>query len=428
MHVIRRRVRSLVATSAHLRALVRVPAGFLLYWLAASGWSLAWQIARFALPLIALRSTSSPFRISLVSLALTLPWLLVALPAGALADRLARTIVIRGATAMFAAASVVLAAGVLVDRLPFWLILVLTLLLGAANVQNVIAFSAATADVVPETTLEGANARLTAADTLAEIIGPAIGGVLILAGIVFAPVSGLLLALGVIVLLGALRLRPYRRDVDRERRSPWSGISMLCNDRLLLTITAMACAINFAYSAWSSIFVLFAVAPGPVGLAAGTYGALLTAAGIGGFAGSLLAIPIRRRTGRSSPYLINILVNTVMFGTSALTASPWPIALSLTIGDFGGPGWAVMTLMLQAEHVTIRQRGRVMAAYRFLTFGAMALGAVAGGAGATVWGERPVFALCAGLTLACIVPWWLVVRHAWPDGDQAEHLPSTPTL
>lgn len=339
MNAISRRVRSVASMPASF-AITHVAVGFLPFWLAASGWSLAWQIARFALPLIALRTTSSPFRISLVSLALTLPWLLVALPAGAIADRLTRPAVVRGATVVFAVGSIVLVASILSDRLPFGLILLLTFVLGAANVQNVIAFSAATADVVPEEALEEANARLTASDTLAEIIGPAIGGVLILAGIVFAPGSALLLALGVIALLGPLRVRPHAHAVVEERTSPWSGLGIVRRDRLLLTITAMACAIN------------------------------------------------------------------------------------LTIGDFGGPGWAVLTLTLQAERVAIRQRGRVMAAYRFLTFGAMAIGAVAGGAGASVWGVRPVFALCAGLTLVCVVPWWLVVRTAWGGPGRPGHPPS----
>ena len=410
---------NLSAVSSSSPAPVSGRTGFRRLWVVAAAWSFAWQLARFALPLAGLTVAGSPFDLSLVALALTLPWLLFGLPAGLIADRLPGRAGLIPPLVLFISGATVLTLGIAGGWLTLPALLLLTLLVGIANVQLTVGISATTPRLTATDGLDHANTRLTATETLTEIVGPGLGGLLVAAGLALA--GGVAVAIATVSVLAAATLRipaPLRTSAgDAEPpmtadRSITAGLRTLLRDPVLRAITSMACVINGCYSAWAGVFVLYAVTPGPVGLSADRYGYLLTAAGLGGLAGSLLAVPVRRRVGRAGPFLINIVVNAVLFGVSALTDTWWPIAVALVIGDFGGPGWSILTLRLQAERVPPDQRGRVMASYRFLSFGAFSVGALAGGALATATSLPAVFAVCALLTAGCLVPWLRVLRPA----------------
>jgi hypothetical protein len=53
-----------------------------------------------------------------------------------------------------------------------------------------------------------------------------------------------------------------------------------------------------AFAAVFSVFVLFAVEPGPMGLSESGYGVLLATLGVGSLLGSWLTVPTERRLGR----------------------------------------------------------------------------------------------------------------------------------
>jgi MFS family permease len=95
----------------------------------------------------------------------------------------------------------------------------------------------------------------------------------------------------------------------------------------------------------------------------------------------------------------------------AVTARTWVVAPAILIGEFGGPLWAIAVLSLQARVVPDGLRGRVRSAYRFVSFGAMAIGSALGGVAAEVVGTRAVFAGCAVLTAGMLVPFARVVTE-----------------
>src|SRR5829696_4493288 len=83
-------------------------AAFWRLWTSSGLSNLADGIFKVALPLVAIRFTDSPTLIAGLAFAVTLPWLLVALPAGALADRLDRRRFMLGANTVRAALLVLL--------------------------------------------------------------------------------------------------------------------------------------------------------------------------------------------------------------------------------------------------------------------------------------------------------------------------------
>jgi MFS family permease len=84
-------------------------------WVSSGLSNLADGIAKIALPLIAVRFTRSPTLIAGLTFALTLPWLLFALPAGVLADRLDRRRAMIGANLVRASFFGALALATLTD-------------------------------------------------------------------------------------------------------------------------------------------------------------------------------------------------------------------------------------------------------------------------------------------------------------------------
>ena len=87
------------------------------------------------------------------------------------------------------------------------------------------------------------------------------------------------------------------------------------------------------------------------------------------------------------------------------------MAPALLIGDLGGPLWGIAALSLQARATPDALRGRVASAYRFVSFGAMAMGPLVGSAVAARSGIQTLFGLCALLTALLVIPWMRIVTE-----------------
>src|SRR6266849_6167494 len=138
------------------------------------------QIALAAAPIVAVLLLGvGEGRTGLLQTALTLPFILFAIPAGLLADRISRRWLMAGSEALRAAAL----AGILVLIWLGLLTLPLLAVLGAIAVCGTVAYSVAAPALVPSLvssdTLPVANARIELARTVAFAGGPALGGVLV---------------------------------------------------------------------------------------------------------------------------------------------------------------------------------------------------------------------------------------------------------
>src|SRR5690349_21062966 len=123
--------------------------------------------------------TSSPMWVSLVQVALSLPVLLIALPAGALADLLDRRKFLLITQGSMVGASMVLGILTITGTCTPTLLLLLTFLLGAGAVMNDPAWQALTPDLVPVSKLASAVALNSAGFNIARAVGPALGGIVV---------------------------------------------------------------------------------------------------------------------------------------------------------------------------------------------------------------------------------------------------------
>src|SRR5215471_1786176 len=125
--------------------------------------------------------TSSPMWVSLVQVAVSLPVLLIALPAGALADIVDRRKFLLLTQSLMVAAASVLGVMTLTRTVTPEILLVFTFLLGVGAVMNDPAWQSLTPDLVPPAKLPAAVALNSAGFNIARAVGPALGGLVIAA-------------------------------------------------------------------------------------------------------------------------------------------------------------------------------------------------------------------------------------------------------
>src|SRR6476661_3930450 len=136
------------------------------------------QVSQLAFPLLVLALTGSPAQAGLVAAARTVPWLLFALPAGALVDRWDRKRVMIAADAGRALALASVAVALWLDRLTFVQILIAAAIEGTLFVFFFVGERAALRNVVPSEQMTTAMAQNEARFFGASLVGSPIGGAL----------------------------------------------------------------------------------------------------------------------------------------------------------------------------------------------------------------------------------------------------------
>jgi MFS family permease len=380
-------------------------------WSASALSNLADGLVKIALPLVAVTVTDSPALVAGVALAVTLPWLLFALPAGALADRVDRRVAMVTANVVRAAAVAVLAVAMVLgldsSAAAIWALYAVALLLGTAETVHDTCAQSILPQVVPRDRLPRANGRLIAAELTAnEFVGPPLGGLLVAAGIAAAfatPAALWAAAVGVLLLLRGGFSVP-REEPTSLRADVAEGLRYLWRHRLLRTLAAMTGLFNFATNATFAVFVLYAVGPhSAMRLSEAGYGLLFATIAAGSLVGAILADPMIRRLGRSRSLALGMLGGVGTVGIAAVTTSPLVIAAAFFIGGLTGALWNVVAVSLRQRITPDRILGRINSSYRLVAWGTRPLGAAAGGLLGELLGLRAVFGVAAALILATLL-------------------------
>src|SRR5437899_5028670 len=254
------------------------------------------QIALGAAPIVAVVLLGvGEGQTGLLQTALTLPFILFAIPAGLLADRISRRWLMAGSEALRAAAL----AGILALSWLGLLTLPLLALSGFVAVCGTVAYSVAAPALVPSLVspqlLPAANARIELARTIAFASGPALGGVLV-GWVGAAPAFGFAAALSIVavVLLSGI-YEPTR--VPAPRRHPLQeireGAVFVLHHPLLRPVFITQFIFNTASFLLLAVFVPYAVRH--LGLSATGVGTTLAMYGVGMVVGALLATRVMSR-------------------------------------------------------------------------------------------------------------------------------------
>jgi MFS family permease len=402
---------------------------FRLLWSAYSVSAIGSEVTVLAIPLAAaVLLGASPLQMGLLAAAGTAPYVGFALLVGAWIDRLPRR------RPLLVTADLVAAATLLSVPLAWWAgvltvtqLIAVELVVGVARVTFRPAFGAHLPDVVPETALVSASARLRASEATAMLLGPGLGGSLV--QLITAPVAVLVDAVSFVasaVLVGRVRapervghVAPARR---RLRQEIAEGLTLMWRDRRLRGIAGAAANVNFFGLMVFALLVVYLTREqnfSPVMIAAVT-----VAGGLGSLAGALLAPKVADRMGRGRTILLGSAV--FGFGMIAFPAAHGPRWLVLVIlaANEVVVGTAIMlfdvnTSALVLIEVPRDMLARVNSSLSTVTQGVKALGAVAGGALGTAFGLRPALWVAAvGATTTVLWTWFSPLREREPaDGS-----------
>ena len=368
--------------------------------------NLADGVFKIALPLLAVQLTQSPTLVAGLTVAATLPWLLFALTAGALADRLDRRKLMLWANLSRALLPVALVAVILLDFGSIWALYAVALMVGVAETLYDTSAQSIMPQVVHRDQLSRANGRLYAVElTTNQFIGPPLGGLLVALGVV----AGLAVPAALwLAAVGGLLLIPGAFRTERELKTTLrfdiaEGLRFLWNQKILRTLAVMTGVFNFASSAAFAVFVLFAVGPASaMQLSEVEFGLLLTTSAVGAFVGSLVAERVEAKLGRSRSLTLTIFGAALFVGGPAVTDNPYVLGSLFFVGGVLIVLWNVITVSLRQRIVPNRLLGRVNSAYRLLAWGTMPLGAAAGGLLAQWLGLHVMFGIMGFLTLALL--------------------------
>lgn len=342
------------------------------------------HITVVALPFQVFELTGSPFLVGLIGLVQFAPLVTFSLWAGVLADRMDRRRLLAGAQAGLAIASLLLAATALADEPPLWLIYAIAGAIGALSGLEAPVRTA----VVPR--LVG-DKHITAAVTLeqtlfqsSDIIGPAVGGVILASiGLSAAYVVDALTFLVAVVTV--LLMRPLPPEPDEARTSGFAsfreGFGYLKGRRVLQS-TFYADLIAMGLGMPRALFPSLAAttfAVGPDGL-----GLLFAAPGVGALLGALASgwIGGVRHQGRAVLWAVAAWGGAIAaFG---LTDIFWLALVFLAIAGAADVISAVFRSTILQRSIPDRMRGRLSAIHIAVVVGGPRLGDVRAGSVASL--------------------------------------------
>jgi MFS family permease len=371
-----------------------------------------------ALPLLAVTITRDPVLIALVSAAFYLPWLLLSLPAGAVADRHDRVALMWRAQAVQCVVVALIAVLAAIGEAGIAVLVAAGFCVGAAEVVFSNAAQAELPRLVPAASLPKANGNLQVSLTLGEtFVGPPLGSVL------FAAVRALPFGLDAgsfaasAALLSGL---PRRGSAGGQRASTaglggsvMEGLRWLLRHRLLRIVAVLLGAANFGSQMGQATLVLLATQTLHVGTRG--YGLLWTAAAIGSILGGLANPAITRRVGEMPSLIIAMASFAAVYVAIGLAPGPVVLGVLMACNGFFATMWNVVTVSLRQRIVPDELLGRVNSVYRMIGWGLIPVGSLAGGFAARLAGLRAPYVaggvVCA-LALLAALPALLRARRS----------------
>lgn len=345
------------------------------------------QMALAAAPLVAVLALgATAAQTGTLQAAQTLPFLLLSMPAGVLADRMSRKALMTAAECVRAASLLGLLALLWMGGLNLAWLAALGFLGAVGTVAYNVSAPALLPRLVPASELASANRWLELARSSAFAAGPAAGGALV--GWMGAPIAYVLAT--TLSLLAAALLAGLPRDGSAgsgnpARRHPLTelreGAAFVATHPLLRPVLITAVFFNTAWFVLQAVYVVYAI--DRLGLSATGVGITLGVYGGGMLAGALAAPWLARRLSFGAMIAAGPLSALAASGLLLLTLA-YPSGVAAAAGFFlfgAGPIlWTITTTTLRQAVTPNALLGRVSAVILTATYGARPVGALIGAA------------------------------------------------
>ncbi len=315
--------------------------------------------------------------VSLVQAATIFPVLLLALPAGALADTLDRRLFLIGTQVWTMCAAVALAGLTYAGLINATGLIALTFAIGMGSAMYQPAWGATVPEVVPRHDLVQAIALNGIGFNLARALGPALGGVLVLFGgpaLAFSLYAVSFLAS--IAALLAWRRAAQRSLLPREHLLSAMRAGMRFARHTPAMQAAMLRAIAYFLPSAAPWALLPLIVREQLGLGAGSFGLLLGMMGVGGVTSGMLLPLLRGRAGRGATTFGSSLFSCAGMACIASSHHWAPAGLGMMLF---GVGWVAAASTLQAAAQLVAPpwvRARALGIYQLAFNGALAFGSM----------------------------------------------------
>lgn len=382
----------------------------MLLWTGQSVSELGSAVTIVALPLTAVvLLRASTLQVGLLAAAGTLPFLLIALPAGLIVDRtakrrlmiycdLARMLIIGSIPAAYALGVLSIAQ-----------LYAAALLAGVLTVFFDVAYQSYVPGLIGREQLVDGNGKLGATQSFAQVAGPGLGGALfgfLRAGAMSADAVSYGVSSASMLLIRARepeRTTAAAGQVTRLRTELLAGLAFVAGNPILRKVAACTGTANLFSAMTFAVEIIFMVRVLHVRPA---YTGLLIAIGsIGGVIGGIVSGSLARWIGSARIIWVSMLVFSAPTVLLPLAEPGWRIVL-IPAGLFG---FAFASVLYNIAQLSFRQSicpphllGRMNAAIRWIVWGTLPLGSLLGGVLGSALGVRPTI--------------WIGVIGAWASG------------
>jgi MFS family permease len=364
------------------------------------------QLAAVALPLLAVVTLrADAFQVGLINAASMLAFAAIGLPAGVWVDRLRRWPLLIAADLVRAALLATIPAFAALGSLALWQLMAVSLLVGAARVFFDVGYRSYLPALIGRGQVLAGNSALEFVRASGQIVGPGLGGVLVAAW--GAPWVIAVQAATFVISAGCLLLiRTREEGVRREAGAPSLGAQIRAGLAFVLgspvlRATAVASGVsNVAFAVASAVNIIFMTRV--LHLPQAAVGIVIAAGSATVMLGAALTPWLARRIGSARVAWWVLAVTTPLTIVGAFAFPGWGVALivlGIAAGEFGQIVFSIANVSLRQTICPPELLGRVNATIQVLVMGLFPLGALVGGALGDWAGARATL-IVSGLLLA----------------------------
>src|SRR5580698_6881784 len=323
---------------------------------------------------------AGPIYVALTQTAASLPYFLLALPAGSAGDIFDRRKLVLATETWMMGIALLLAVLTIGGLMSPWLLLVLTFLLSAGDAFETPTWRAILPELVPKDDLAAVSALNGIEFNLARAVGPALAGLVItVAGVAAAFVVNCVSFFGVILLVVRWKrpIRPRSAPPESFSGATVAAVRYVRHSPAILTVLLRTGAVMFFSSA---LFALLPTVARSVNKTAIGYGLLLGCFGFGAIAGALAMQSARARWSTETVVSAGVVIlGLVMAAIGGLRSLSTLAAVML----IGGAAWVIFISLINALVQNLAPdwvRARVLAIFILVYQGSYALGTATWGA------------------------------------------------
>ncbi len=382
----------------------------------------AWEMTRLA--------PNSPSMVALVQTALMLPLMLVALPAGAVADMFDRRKIALVGLGFSAVSGAALAALAFAGLTTPWMLLGFCVLIGAGVALYSPSWQASIGEQVSDDHLPAAIALGTISYNVARSVGPAIGGIVVkLFGvtIAFAINAVFYIPLWIAFFFWTRKHRPSRLPPERIDRAIVSGARYALHSHPIRTVLLRTFLFGLTTASLAALAPL--IAKDQLQGTASTFGLLLGATGVGAVVGALFISELREKLGTERCVRLFSVATGALYIVIAFSHSVWVVSAALLVTG----ACSILTVAMLNVGVQLSAprwvTARALSLYSSSITGGIAIGSILWGGVTAAYGLPTALAVsgvCVILTI--VVGYFSPLPSGDAEGQDAIELANDPEV